>query len=161
MVAIAAVWIAIDALGDDELKTDSPVAAPTDDEPSEEPEESPTQPVETTAPPPPPPPPPSAEPTETEVPLITDGVSVQVLNATSDPTADEAMADKLARLGYQVVSVEGASKAYELTTVFWSTPESQAAAEALAARFEWVAQEKPANLSDSVSFHVVIGNDEL
>ncbi len=71
------------------------------------------------------------------------------------------MADRLASLGYQVVAVQGASKQYPITTVFWSTPESQAAAEALATRFEWVAQEKPANLSDSVSFHVVIGNDEL
>jgi hypothetical protein len=31
----------------------------------------------------------------------------------------------------------------------------------LAARFGWVADEKPGNLADTVSIHVVVGKDEI
>lgn len=92
--------------------------------------------------------------------LLTDGVSVQVLNGTSDPGAPQTLADRLSGLGYSVVAVEESSRPYRRTTVFWSTPASQDAAEALAARFDWIAEPKPANLAATVSLHVVVGDDE-
>ena len=104
---------------------------------------------------------PTPEPAETEsTELITEGVTVQVLNGTSQPDAGEAMADRLGGLGYTVVTVEESSQIYEETTVFWSTEESREAAEALAGRFGWQAEPKPENLSSGVSVHVVVGADE-
>jgi hypothetical protein len=44
--------------------------------------------------------------------------------------------------------------------VFWSFPSAREAAERLAARFGWLAQEKPSNLSSQVDIHVVVGSDE-
>ncbi|HEV3472033.1 MAG TPA: LytR C-terminal domain-containing protein, partial [Actinomycetota bacterium] len=69
-------------------------------------------------------------------------------------------ADRLSELGYEVVAIEGSSKQYPATTVFWSHPRAQDAAEALAERFGWLAQPKPANLSATVDIHVVVGSDE-
>ncbi|HEY7875496.1 MAG TPA: LytR C-terminal domain-containing protein [Actinomycetota bacterium] len=103
------------------------------------------------------------EPEETEPPkpeLITDGITVQVLNASGTPGTEQAITDELTSLGFEIVTVVDASKIYEETTVFWSTDETRAAAEALAKRFEWVAEPKPANLSADVSVHVVVGQDE-
>jgi hypothetical protein len=104
------------------------------------------------------------KPTETKEPdvkLITEGITVQVLNATADDTADDAMADRLSELGYQVIAVEPSSASYPRTTVFWSTDASREAAQALALKFGWVAEGKPDNLSDTVSIHVVVGADEI
>ncbi len=92
--------------------------------------------------------------------LITEGVTVQVLNATDDPGADEATTRRLARLGFEIVAVVTAARDYERTTVFWSSSDDRAAARALARRFEWRAGPKPANLSPGVDVHVVIGKDE-
>jgi hypothetical protein len=86
---------------------------------------------------------------------------VQVLNATSSSSADDMMADRLASLGFDVISVDSASGSYPRTTVFWSYPEATAAAEALARRFGWVVDEKPSNLSATVALHVVVGDDEI
>jgi hypothetical protein len=155
-VAGVAVSIAVDALGQDELETPPPAAATS---PAPSPTPTPTPTPEAT---------PSVEetptPKETKSPepvkLITKGITVQVLNGTNDPDADDAMVDRLARLGYEVISVEGASRQYERTTVFWSLAEGRDAAEALADRFGWIAQEKPANLSPTVDLHVVVGIDE-
>jgi hypothetical protein len=106
--------------------------------------------------------------TETEPPkkrkrvrLITEGITIQVLNGTADPEAGTAMADELTKLGFQVVTVESTSKPYTETTVYWSVPDATKAAEALADKREWVADEKPANLADTVSLHVVVGRDFL
>ena len=158
VVVGAAVWLAVDLIGGDEVKTkasaqESPtprssptpkrsdlvVATPTPEETEPEPEESET---------------PKPE-------LITEGINVQVLNGTSDLDADDRMADKLAGLGFTIEAVEGSSKTYELTTVFWSYPEAEDAARALAERFGWVAEAKPENLSDTVAIHVVVGTDEI
>ncbi|MGH2818234.1 MAG: LytR C-terminal domain-containing protein [Actinomycetota bacterium] len=95
-----------------------------------------------------------------DVKLITKDVNVQVLNATSDPDAADRMAQKLTQLGYRVESVEGASGSYRETTVFWSYAGARRAGEALAARFDWVVEEKPSNLSAEVAIHVVVGADE-
>ena len=157
-VAGVAVSIAVDALGRDALETSPPPAAATSPSPSPTPSPSPiasptptrTRPAKT-----------SPKPTETEVPLITEGVTVQVLNATSSSSADDMMADRLASLGFDVISVDSASGSYPRTTVFWSYPEATAAAEALARRFGWVVDEKPSNLSATVALHVVVGDDEI
>ncbi|MFN2594353.1 MAG: LytR C-terminal domain-containing protein [Actinomycetota bacterium] len=92
--------------------------------------------------------------------LITSGVTVQVLNATSSPDAADRMANRLTKLGYRVFAIERAAVLYDHTTVFWATESAKPAAEALAAHFGWVAAPKPKNLSAAVSLHVVVGADE-
>ncbi len=163
-VVLVAVWIAIDAVGGDELTAASqrPPAA--------------TQPIATQEAEP------TAEPapTESQGPknnkrkdrppkqkeerpqdeLITAGVTVQVLNGTAVTTADDRMASRLSGLGYEVVAIDGSSRQYARTTVFWSYPSAREAAERLAERFGWLAQPKPANLSSTVDLHVVVGGDE-
>jgi hypothetical protein len=92
--------------------------------------------------------------------LITEGVSVQVLNGTASAGADDAVIRRLARLGYEVVAVVTAAHLYDDTTVFWSSSRSRRAARALARRFGWRSLPKPANLSPGVDVHVVVGADE-
>lgn len=104
---------------------------------------------------------PKPSPKPTPVKLITSGITVQVLNPTSSATASQAMADRLAQLGYDVISVQPALGHYPRTTVYWATGRYRKAAEALAAKFGWRSGPKPANLSDAVSIHVVIGADEI
>lgn len=107
---------------------------------------------------------PTPVPTETpsqDVELITDGITVQVLNGTQDGAAGQTMADRLADLGFSIVAVEESSQPYEATTVFWSTEASRDAAIALADKHGWAAEAKPGNLSDEVSVHIVVGADEL
>lgn len=155
-VVLVAVVIAIDAVGGDDLEG-LPAAQETrsvEPEPTEESTPS-SEPVET----PEPKKTPDAEPKDDEVELITD-VTVQVLNATATTDADDRMADRLSELGYEVVAIEGSSRQYSTTTVFWSYPGAQEAAEALAERFGWLAQPKPDNLSATVDLHVVVGSDE-
>lgn len=96
-----------------------------------------------------------------EKPLITDDITVQVLNGTASTEADDRMADRLSSLGFEVVSVQGSSKQYPATTVFWSFPSAREAAERLAARFGWLAEMRPANLSATVDLHIVVGSDEV
>lgn len=167
VVAVGA-WIVVDYRGRDASPAvatsgDTPVEqVPSEPDPEPDAEASPTDPVAT----------PTAEdePPRAErgkdgrrrdrsVRLITEGVSVQVLNGTADEAAGEAMAERLAGLGYQVVTVESTSAPYKETTVFWSFPDATKAAEALAARFGWLSDRKPGNLADTVSLHVVVGRD--
>lgn len=153
-----AVWFAVGFVGGDEVRPTSGDGATTTTARKPEPEPSESEIVVAT-------PEPSDEPEPTEQdepdqPLITDGISIQVLNGTADDAADDAMADRLAGLGFEVVAVEPSSVTYPRTTVFWSYPEAQEAAERLAARFDWVAEEKPSNLSETVALHVVVGKDE-
>lgn len=152
------IWVAVDALGNDDLET--PVVA------GDTPSPSPTPRVKPSATPSPTPviEKPSPEPSEApedepEVELITEGMTVQVLNGSSDTAADDDMANRLTELGYEVVAINGADRAYDLTTVFWSYAESQEAAERLAARFGWQVAAKPENLSTTVALHVVVGLD--
>lgn len=149
-----AVWIGVDAVSKDDVEVPPPAAieSPTPDTspaPEEtEPEESP-KPEKTKAPEP-------EEPAEVDG----GGTTVQVLNGTSSSQADDRMANRLVRLDFTVVALESASRQYSETTVFWSFSASRDIAEALAARFGWVAEPKPANLSASVDIHVVVGTDE-
>lgn len=175
-ITVAAVWAGVAALGQKELSTRPPVA--TKDEspdtkklasaPKKSPEPKPTssptaQP--TSSPTAQPTSSPTASPTPGEsprskTPLITDDITVQVLNGTAASTADDQVATRLTGLGFEVVTVQPASTAYPLTTVFWSSPASKDAANALAQRFGWQVEPKPENLSTSVAIHVVVGADE-
>ncbi|MFN2525409.1 MAG: LytR C-terminal domain-containing protein [Actinomycetota bacterium] len=154
-VAGAAVWFAVAALGREEL---SPPAPPQADVTivEETPSPSPTPTPELVKPSPTI----SVEPAEPVPPLITD-VSVQVLNATSNPDAGDRMAARLTDLGFQIVTVQPAGQSYELTTVFWSHDGAEAAARALAKRYGWQAAERPENLSETVDLHVVVGADQV
>lgn len=170
MVVAVGIWFAVDALGQDDLKTPKPAAAESS-EPAEPTEAAETEPEA------------SPEPTKTAKPedekdpkgkgddkkpeaettpdLITADVTVQVLNGTGFPAADDSMADQLASLGYEVLSVAGSSKAYSATTVFYSFPEAQEAAVRLAERYGWAVAAKPSNLSATVDLHVIVGDDYL
>jgi hypothetical protein len=92
--------------------------------------------------------------------LQTKGVTLQVLNATTDRKADNRMAQRLRGLGYEVVAIHPASRIYRKTTVFWSHSEDKDASIELAKHFSWPAEHKPRNLSGSVTAHVVVGEDE-
>lgn len=162
VVVGTAVWIAVEAVSG-ATEGSAPAAAST---PTAKPTEKPKPTPEPETPGPEKTPKPSEEPAETptpqaEEPLITEGITVQVLNATDSADADDRMADKLSKLGFTVVAVESASSRYDATTVFWSTEEAKEAAQRLADRFGWVAEAKPENLSTTVSLHVVVGADEV
>ena len=157
---LAAVYVAVDVVGKDDTTITPAVRQSRTPEPEPEtPVESETpEPVESETP----------EPRETEKPddgggkpLITDDITVQVLNGTASTEADDRMADRLSSLGFDVVAVQGSSKQYPQTTVFWSFPGAQEAAERLAAKFGWQAATRPSNLSATVDLHVVVGSDEV
>lgn len=100
------------------------------------------------------PPPSDVEPAE---------VSIQVLDAVGDGGAAAAgVADTLRGAGFNVIVINGASKGYDVTTVFWSAeqgPGGRAVAEAIGAgRAERTPDE--VRLSDSVDVHVVVGADK-
>ena len=164
VVVGTAVWIAVEAVGGATEGSAPAAAATTPAEPTDEPE--PTPEPETPAPEKTPEASakptkePTPEPTPEPDPLITEGITVQVLNATDSAEADDHMADKLSKLGFTVVAVESASSRYDATTVFWSTEAAKEAAQRLADKFGWVAEAKPENLSTTVSLHVVVGADE-
>ena len=168
VVAVTAVWIAIGALGRDDLDTRPPggAAAQGPEEPGSGTSANASESPESPSPSPSPEPEQSPEPKEPDKPadkpkpeLIAEGVSVQVLNGTSSSAAGRAMTSLLTRLGFDVV-VTFPSTPYNATTVLWSSREAKPAAKALAARFEWRSAPKPANLSPSVDLHVVVGADE-
>ncbi|MDQ3939967.1 MAG: LytR C-terminal domain-containing protein [Actinomycetota bacterium] len=152
VITVGAVWVIVKAIGGPETTPNTLAGA---EGPSPEPTvaEDPSTIAAT--------PSPRATPTTAEdVQLITDGITVQVLNGTAQPKAAPTMADRLTGLGYTVVAVEESSRAYPETTVFWSADDFRDAAEALAARFGWDAAPKPGNLSPEVALHVVVGADE-
>ena len=162
-ILVGGVWFGVGAMGNDELQTQPP--APVEKSPT--PQLTPTVSPE---------PAPSESPAreaegrddekkgeadkDKKVELITENITIQVLNGTDDPDADDDMAGNLAELGYQVIAVDSASVAYSSTTVLWSYAESRTAAERLAQRFGWRVGSKPDNLATSVALHVVVGADE-
>jgi hypothetical protein len=103
---------------------------------------------------------PESTPAQPDTPLVTEGVTVQVLDATGRGRAGARMARHLSLLGFDVVVVNNASVVYDRTTVMWSRPADKKAAVALATRFGWRVEHKPRNLSASVTTHVVVGRDE-
>ena len=152
VVGVSAVWAGVGALGDDELNpSKGPVVSEAENpRPRRQatPRATPVEPNET------------PEEPEEEVPLVTEGMTVQVLNGTNVTGVDQAMADRLQGLGYQVVNVVPAAVTYAETTVLWSYAESEEAAARLAERFGWRVKPKPDNLSTQVALHVVVGADE-
>jgi hypothetical protein len=163
VVVGVAVWILVNALAGEEIKPVTADVSPTPTakaspapsqtemviatpEPSKKPRKDP-KPKRTKDPGPPP--------------LITEAVNIQVLNGTGDTSVDDRIAAKLEGLGFRIEAIDESSAAYPRTTVFWSYPEAQEAAERLAARFGWLVDEKPDNLSTTVAVHVVVGEDEV
>lgn len=167
VVALTAVWIAVDALGNETagpLERSSDKAAAAGDpspspSPTPTPEMSPTPTPETS---PTPSSSPSPKPAEDkgDAELITDGVTVQVLNSTSDQGAEDALVKKLEDWGFEIFAVNP-YLVQEKSVVYWSSQDSKAAAEALADRLGWDAAAKPADLSSEVSVHLLVGNDAL
>lgn len=162
-VVAVGVVVAVDTLSGEDITAPDPVAA-SSPEPSTTPMAEATPTPKTGRSPasasPTPKPTRSSELPPEEIELITAGMTVQVLNGTGVASADDDMANRLAGLGYEVIAVDGSNKEYQATTVFWSVPESQEAAERLAQRFGWVSGPKPSNLSATVKLHVVVGMDE-
>lgn len=153
------VWVGVDVLGGEQInEPPAPVVAGS---PSPSPaEESSPSPEETPTEEPDPSPEPKKKKDAPQEKLITEDITLQVLNATtSDPDADDLMADRLTKLGYEVIAVGGANRVYQQTTVFWSFDEAREAAERLGAHFGWDVQPKPSNLSTTVDMHVIVGED--
>ena len=158
VVGVSAVWAGVGVLGDDELDpSKGPVAKKSE---PEEPRSEPTPKATPVEPDKKPNDKPTEEPEDEEVPLITEGMTVQVLNGTNVSGVDQTMADRLEGLGYQVINVVPAAITYEETTVLWSYAESEEAAARLAERFGWQVKPKPDNLSTQVALHIVVGVDE-
>lgn len=161
VVALGAVWIAVDALGNEARPEPAapngdnvPAAVDaTPDEGREDPVEEIPEPEETETPK-------SEKDKEDKPELVTDGILVQVLNGTEDESLDDSWADKLEGLGFEIGAVNPYHSTSE-TVVYWSTDEAREAAEALAERFGWPAEPKLEELSDQVSVHVYLGKDEL
>ncbi|MGI8774574.1 MAG: LytR C-terminal domain-containing protein [Actinomycetota bacterium] len=165
-VVAVGVVVAVDTLSGEDITDPDPIAASSPSEPSSTPTAEATPTPEASPSPAPsdsptPKPTRSSKPPPEEAELITEGMTVQVLNGTGVASADDDMANRLAGLGYEVIAVNGSNKEYQATTVFWSVPESQEAAERLAQRFGWVSGPKPSNLSATVKLHVVVGMDEV
>jgi LytR cell envelope-related transcriptional attenuator len=148
------VWIAVDALSGGASNGKPSAALAGGRSPSVAARQTPQASPSATAPP-------SSSHTSKPKPLITHGITVQVLDATSDPAAGQRMATRLAHLGFQIAVVGPAASSYDHTTVYWAYPSAKPAAKALAARFGWLAAPKPANLSPQVALHVVVGADGL
>lgn len=163
LVVGVAIWFVVNAIGGDGVEPSSADASPSPS-PSAEPSPTETE-IVVASPKPSPTKEPKPTPTKSkkpkEVALITEGINIQVLNGTTDSLADDALADRLERLGYRIEAMDDSSRAYARTTVFWSYPEAQRAGEALAARMGWVVRPKPDNLSATVALHVVVGEDEV
>lgn len=90
-------------------------------------------------------------------------VSIQVLDAVGvdGGAAAQATADELRSAGYDVVVINGASRTYDVTTVFWSEgqgPGGRAVASTLGTGEARLTPDE-VRLSDTVDVHVVVGLD--
>lgn len=148
-VVAGAVWVAVNTVGGDESQPE--VVAPSPTESAEglpEPVITPT---------------PSEEPTpDDDEPVDFEGVTAQVLNATGGVTgAGQEMADRLARMGFDIIAIDTALGEIDVTTIYWTASSGRPIAEALASKNGWIAAKKPDNLSSSVEIHVLVGKDEI
>lgn len=133
-----------DTATDGDATTDGGTDAPTDPAPTGTETDTATE---------PPPTEPQFEPAE---------ISVQVLDAVGDGGATHgAILDCLEQAGYDDLIPNSASRIYTETTVFFTAgEENQAMAQQVASTISVASvEEKPANLSDSVPVHVVVGED--
>jgi LytR cell envelope-related transcriptional attenuator len=158
-VLIAAVWFLVNAVGGREIafengnpsRTSSPndEATPT---PSESPTPKPSRPKSSPAP--------TRSPKGDEDDLITDGVTVQVVNGTGGiEGAASSMADRLASLGYRVEAIV-TGLTVDQTAVYWSTDSAREAAMALASHFGWTSAPASPSLTREVDIHVIVAPDE-
>lgn len=158
---VVGTWYAMNALGGEEMEpppratgggaSATPTPTPTERESSPTPSPTPKNKKARKKP----------SPSPEEPKLITENISLQVLNATGVPQADDRLADRLSKLGFRVVALGGANREYQQTTVFWSYRDAKPAAEALAERMGWQVGPKPSNLSTTVALHVIVGHDEV
>ena len=159
VVALAALWIAIDALGNEGPQTSEPpgkaAAAMEDPDPTSTPSATPETPTDTT-----PSPTPEDEKEEKDRELITDGITVQVLDGSSGGTAADDLVDKLEKWGFEIYVVNPYIERKK-SLVLWSSEETKDAAQALADHLGWPAEPKPQDLSGEVSIHVLVGRDAL
>ncbi|MGH8910862.1 MAG: LytR C-terminal domain-containing protein [Egibacteraceae bacterium] len=107
---------------------------------------------------------PSTAPAETllsdEAPKVTP-ITVQVLDAGAGQRRTSQVVDRLRRLGYEVVAVNGAVRTYTATTIFYSQGRRSAAID-LQGRDQRFAKIGPnPNLSEEVDLHVLAGTDWL
>lgn len=163
-VVIAAVWFTVNAVGGRQIALENGNPSGTSS-PNSEPEPTTT---ETPGPKrsrsnssPSPTPTPRRTPKGDPDDLITEGVSVQVVNGTGGiEGAAAAMADRLASLGYRVEAmVTGLT--VDQTAVYWSTDTDREAAVALANRFGWASGPASPNLTRTVDIHVIVAADEV
>lgn len=153
VVALAAAWIAIDALGN-EVSSRPPVPEDDENPPPQDPSPTPSEENSPT------PSPRTKSPEDgADAALITQNISVQVLNGTSVDDADDQWADRFEGLGFEIAAVNPYSPRRD-TIVFWSSNDARAAAVALSERFGWDAEAKPADLSSEVDVHVIVGQND-
>jgi LytR cell envelope-related transcriptional attenuator len=159
-VVIVAVWFAVTAVGGRDLAVDG---RPSRNASS--PRESPSPGADSTPTPTPTPtrsdpsPSPSRPRGSEGGELITEGVTVQVVNATGGIAGAAAdMANQLASLGYSVEAIV-TGLTTDQTTVYWSSDTSRRAATALANHFGWPSAPAPASLSPEVDVHVIVAPD--
>jgi LytR cell envelope-related transcriptional attenuator len=153
-----AVWFAVGALSGTEVTTNAPPAQGSTDDATEAPSTPTPTPEES-------PQTRSAKPSKSPSPkpdgdLITQDISVQVLNGTGGmPGAAESMAARLRQRGFEIAAV-GDALTVDRTVVYWSGTEDERAARVLARAFGWAAGPAPQSLSEVVDVHVVVGPDE-
>jgi hypothetical protein len=89
-----------------------------------------------------------------------DGVTVQVLNGTIETGLASRLSPRVRAAGYDVVAANTALGSFSSSRVYY-TPGHRADAEAFRDRFPAFSRVEPApaNLSDRVALHVVIGRD--
>jgi hypothetical protein len=158
-VVIAAVWFVVNAVGGRQiaLENGNPSLSSSPSASAEPtPTESPT-PKRTRSRP-------SPKPTRTprgdRGELITDGVTIQVVNGTGGiEGAAAAMADRLASLGYQVEAIV-TGLTVDQTAVYWSSESNRDAAVALATHFGWASGPASPSLTRDVNIHVIVAADE-
>jgi LytR cell envelope-related transcriptional attenuator len=86
------------------------------------------------------------------------GVTVQVINGTGGiEGAAEAMADRLARLGYTIEAFTTGLAANQ-SVVYFSNQESSKEAVALASYLGFVAEPAPPDLTPEIDLHVVVAS---
>lgn len=162
VVALGALWIALDALGNlvgNEESSPPPKegaavvdasSSPAEESPSPTPEPTEDEPKDR----------PKKDKKEDEPDLITEGITVQVLNGTAEDEVDDRLAEQLEALGFEIAAVNPYLVRPD-SIVYWSSDEYRKAAEALAEHLGWAAAPKPEDLSSEVSIHLIVGADGL
>jgi hypothetical protein len=91
--------------------------------------------------------------------LITDSITVQLLDGSGDEGAAERMSRRLRGLGLDVAFTDVAAETGQ-STVFWSSEESKKAAKTLARYLKWPARAKPISIVAPADIHVLVGTEQ-